>query len=142
MWRAAALAGLGRGAEARELFTSAIAGYESRDCCHPQIAFALAQRGETWYAEGDFEAAAADASRALEFAASSGPDAFSRFAGRAWHLTGLVEERRGNIRAARDAFAKAAVQLAGSIGDAHPETLLARDASLRLSNHLATQNHR
>jgi serine/threonine protein kinase len=139
--RATALAGLGSNAEARELFRKAIASYESVDCCHPQIAFALAQHAEAWLADGDVEAAAADVARARELAKASGKDSFSRFAGRAWYVTGRVEESRGNARAARDAYATAAVQLAGSIGDTHPETLRARDAIARASNHLSTQNH-
>ncbi len=139
MFRAAALAGLGRNAEARTLFTQAIQGYETRNCCKPQISFALAQRGETWIADGDLGAADTDAARARELAQTSGADSFSRFAGRAWYVTGRLAESRGNARAARDAFATAAVQLAGSIGDAHPETRRARDAITRVTGRIATQ---
>jgi eukaryotic-like serine/threonine-protein kinase len=141
MWRGATLLGLQRHAEAREQFTNAIAGYEARECCHPQISFALSQRAEARLEEGDVAEARGDADRARELAQSSGKDSFSRFTGHAWYVTARIEESRGNARAARDAYAKAAVQLAGSIGDAHPETLRAREAIRRVSNHLTTQNH-
>jgi serine/threonine-protein kinase len=137
MFRAAALAGLGRNAESRELFTRAIAGYEERKCCRPQIAFALAQRAETRLADADHDAASPDIAKARELAEPAGDAAFSRFTGRAWYATGLLHEARARLREARDAYAIAAVQFAGSLGDRHPETLRARDAIARVSNHLA-----
>jgi serine/threonine-protein kinase len=139
MFRAATLAGLARHGEARELFSRSIAGYEERNCCRPQIAFALAQRGETSIAEGDLDAASADIARARELAEAAGDASFSRFTGRAWYATGMLNESQERLREARDAYAVAAVQFAGSLGDQHPDTFRARDAISRASNHLTSQ---
>jgi hypothetical protein len=56
-------------------------------------------------------------------------------------VTALVLEKRGRWREARDAFARAAVQYAGALGDAHPDTLRARDAILRMERRVSTKNY-
>ena len=75
---------------------------------------------------GDLDAADADAASARELAPQPEADSFSRFAGSAWYVSALVFEARGRPREARDAFATAAVQFAGALGDTHPDTVRAR----------------
>jgi tetratricopeptide (TPR) repeat protein len=128
----------GNHAEARRLFTQAVSNYQAQDCCRANQAWALALRGELALQDGDLEAAAADASRARELAPAVETESFSRFTGRAWYLTGLVLEKRRQSREARDAFATAAVQFAGALGEAHHDTLLARSGMNRATTLLAS----
>ena len=93
--------------------------------------------GELALAGQDVAAAAGDAEKARALAPQVDDESFSRFTGRAWYLTGLVYERQHKLREARDAFATAAVQCAGSLGDTHPETLRVRAAMTRVSSGLA-----
>ena len=86
-------------------------------------------------------AAARDAERARELAPPIAGESFSRFTGRAWYVTGMVHERNRRWREAREAFATAAVQFAGALGEEHPDTLLARAGIERLSASLTTQNY-
>jgi len=69
-----------------------------------------------------------------EFAPPVEAESFSRFTGRAWYLTGLVHEHRRQMPEARDAFATAAVQFAGALGDSHFDTLRAREAMVRVKD--------
>jgi eukaryotic-like serine/threonine-protein kinase len=137
MTRAALLTAQQRPADAREALTQAIASYESQDCCRAHIALALAMRGELALEGSDLAAAAGDAARARELAPQVDAESFSRFTGRAWYLTGLVYEQQRKFREARDAFATAAVQMAGALDDNHPETLRVRAAITRATNQLA-----
>jgi serine/threonine-protein kinase len=130
--RAALLAARGESAEARRLLTQAVDHYRAQDCCRANQAGALAQRGELALLDEDAGAAAVDAARARELAPAITEESFSRFTGRAWYLTGRVHEARREWSAAREAFATAAVQLAGALGDSHPDTLLARQGSDRV----------
>jgi tetratricopeptide (TPR) repeat protein len=126
-----------RGAEARALLTRVIESYAAQDCCRANSALALSLRGESALRDGDLAAAAADAAHAREFAPALEHESFSRFTGRAWYLWGLIYEQQRQWRTARDAFAIAAVQFAGSLGEGHPDTLRARDASAHASNQVA-----
>jgi tetratricopeptide (TPR) repeat protein len=137
MTRAAVLAGLGRPADARNVLTQAIRSYESQGCCRAHIALAHAMHGELALATHDVAAAADDAAKARALAPKIDDESFSRFTGRAWYLTGLVYEQQRKLAQARDAFATAAVQCAGSLGDKHAETLRVRAAMTRVSNQLA-----
>jgi tetratricopeptide (TPR) repeat protein len=137
MTRAALLTAQQRPVEARKALTQAIHSYELQDCCRAHIALALAMRGELALEESDLAAAAADAAQARELAPRVDEESFSRFTGRAWYLTGLVYEQQNKLREARDAFATAAVQLAGALGDSHPETVRAREAITRASGRVA-----
>jgi tetratricopeptide (TPR) repeat protein len=139
MARAALLAAQRRSAEARESFTRAIEAYEAQGCCSAHISLALAQRGELEVLDHDFALAASNLERARSLAPPTTADSFSRFTARAWYATGMLYEAQKRTRDARDAFATAAVQFAGAVGDGHPDTLRARDAIARVSNHLATQ---
>jgi serine/threonine-protein kinase len=127
----------GNAAEARRLFTDAVSNYQSKGCCRANQAWALALRGEAALLQGDVDAAAADAALARERAPPVEMESFSRFTGRAWYLTALVHEHRRQAREARDAFATAAVQFAGALGDRHHDTLLARAGMSRASELLA-----
>jgi hypothetical protein len=93
--------------------------------------------GELALATHDIGAAADDAAKARALAPRIDDESFSRFTGRAWYLTGLVYEQQHKLAQARDAFATAAVQCAGSLGDTHAETLRVRAAMTRVTNRLA-----
>jgi tetratricopeptide (TPR) repeat protein len=131
MTRASAIALHGRAEEAQALLTRAIDNFESQHCCRAHVAHALALRGELSLSRGDASGAAADAERARELAPAITEESFSRFSGRAWYVSGMVYEQRRDMRAARDAYATAAMQFAGAVGDVHPETLRAREAMSR-----------
>ena len=90
---------------------------------------------------GDLVAAEADVQLAVELAPSRDDESFSRFTADAWSATGRLRETQGRLRDARDAYAIAAVQYAGSVGDGHPDTARARAAISRTSVVLATKNH-
>ncbi len=139
MTRAQWLAARGETRAAREMFTDVLARYESQNCCSATRSYVLAERAEL-AVDGDLAAAAEDAARARELAPSGDDESFSRFTGHAWFVTGQVAERQKRSREARDAFARAAVQFAGALGEDHPETLRARDAISRVSNEPSTEN--
>ena len=140
MTRAQWLAARGESRAAREMFTDVLARYESQNCCSATRSFVHAERAELEL-HHDLAAAEADAVRARELAPSITDDSFSRFTGRAWFVTGLVAEKHRKLRAARDAFATAAVQFAGALGEEHAETLRARDAISRVSDAPSTENY-
>jgi tetratricopeptide (TPR) repeat protein len=137
MTRAMVLAAQRRTGDARVVLAQAIRSYELQDCCRAHIALARAMQGELALADQDLAAAADYAAQARELAPKVDEESFSRFTGRAWYLTGLVYEQQRKLREARDAFATAAVQFAGALGDTHPETLHVRAAMARASNQLA-----
>ncbi len=142
MTRAMLMSALGRHAEARDLLTRSIANYEAQDCCRAHIALALSERAALELADGDGAAAEADARRAVALAPSVEAESFSRFTGGAWFARGLVFERQGQWRDARDAFAKAAVEFSGALGEAHPDTLRSRNAIARATHAVAvTKNN-
>jgi serine/threonine-protein kinase len=136
--RAEWLAARGDRQAARDGFGHALALYESQNCCRATRALVLAERAELML-EQDLAAAAADAESARELAPAIEAESFSRFTGLAWLASGRVFEKQGRLRDARDAFARAAVQFAGALGESHPETLRARAGIERASNHLAAQ---
>ncbi|MDF3021065.1 MAG: hypothetical protein K0Q92_2368 [Steroidobacteraceae bacterium] len=143
---AALLAAQRRDAEAMKLFTDSIANYQAQRCCQAHISLALAERAELNLRFGDLDAAEDDARRARELAPPREAESFSRFTGRAWYVNGLLHEARGRAREARDAFATAAVQFSGALGEQHPDTLRARDAISRAADRLpgsslSTKNH-
>jgi hypothetical protein len=127
-------------AGARRLFTQAISNYQSQDCCRANQAWALALRGELALQQGDLETAAADAALARILAPPVEAESFSRFTGRAWYLEGKVREQQRRMREARDAYATAAVQFAGALGDAHHDTVLAREGMNRVAGLVAGDN--
>jgi hypothetical protein len=89
----------------------------------------------------DVEAAAADAASARELAPPVETEMFSRFTGGAWYATARALEQRRQWREARDAYAQAAVQFAGAVGDTHRDTVRARDAMSRLAERVSTENY-
>jgi tetratricopeptide (TPR) repeat protein len=135
------LADEGRNAEARAVFTQAIASYEAQKCCRANISYLLARRAEIELLEGEIAVASSDAERARALAPPVDAESFSRFTGSAWYATGLVHEQQRRPRAARDAFATAAVQFAGAVGETHPDTMRARAAAARASSQLRTPAH-
>jgi len=121
--------GNARGATAE--LSRALAQYRAQDCCRAHMALSLAMRGEVALREGRVSDATADARSARELAPQIADESFSRFTGRAWYLTGLVYEAQARRSEARDAFATAAVQFAGAVGETHPDTLRAREGITR-----------
>ena len=137
MTRAELLAARGETAAARDALTKVLALYESQNCCRATRSLALSERAMLGL--GDLDAADADAASARELAPPLEADSFSRFAGSAWFASAQVFEARGKHREARDAFATAAVQFAGAVGDTHPDTVRARAGIARMSA-VATKN--
>jgi len=127
----ALLAARGNSHGATAELSRALAQYRAQDCCRAHMALSLALRGEVALRDGRISDAAADARAARDLAPQTSDESFSRFTGRAWFVTGLVYEAQGRRREARDAFATAAVQFAGAVGDGHPDTLRAREAMNR-----------
>jgi len=138
MTRGQWLAARGDSRAARETFTDALTRYESQACCAATRSFIHAERAELEL-DTDPDAAASDADRARALAPPSAAESFSRYTGRAWYVTGLVREKGRQWREAREAFATAAVQFAGAVGENHPDTLLARAAIARASTGLSTK---
>jgi tetratricopeptide (TPR) repeat protein len=128
---AALLAARGNSQSATAELTRAIAQYRAQECCRAHIALSLAMRSEVALGEGRVSDAAADARAARELAPQITDESFSRFTGSAWFATGLVYESQGRSREAREAFATAALQFAGAVGETHPDTLRAREAMAR-----------
>ena len=115
---------------ARDALTRVLALYGSQNCCRATRSLALAERhARTWRSRHR----RADAASARELAPLPEADSFSRFTGSAWYATALVLEARGKLHEARDAFATAAVQFAGALGDTHADTVRARAGIARLS---------
>ncbi|HUQ11259.1 MAG TPA: serine/threonine-protein kinase [Steroidobacteraceae bacterium] len=140
MTRAQWLAARGETRAAREAFGDALARYESQDCCAATRALIHADRA-VLELDSDAGAAATDAARARELAPSSTSETFSRFTGRAWYVTALVFEKDHHPREASEAFATAAVQFAGSVGERHPDTLRARAGIERVSRASRMKKH-
>jgi eukaryotic-like serine/threonine-protein kinase len=136
--RAHWLAARGDRDAAREALTKVLALYESQGCCSATRSLVLADRAALDLA-GNLDSAATDASAARALAPPLETESFSHFTGGAWYASALVLEKRGKVREARDAFATAAVQYAGALGDAHPATARARAGIARMSV-AATQN--
>jgi serine/threonine-protein kinase len=138
--RATLLAARHQSDAARRLFGTSIETYEAQGCCRSTIAWLLAQRGELAVREGDLAAAEDDTARARSLAPPLEAESFSRYTARAWYATGLLRERERQARAARDAYATAAMQFAGALGDAHPDTVRAREAIQRVAAMIPTEN--
>jgi tetratricopeptide (TPR) repeat protein len=131
---AALLAARGNNGGAVAELTRALAQYRAQNCCQPHMALTLALRGEVALREGRISDAAADARSARDLAPQITDESFSRFTGRAWFVSGLVYEAQGRRAEARDAFATAAVQFAGAVGETHPDTLRAREGIARMGS--------
>jgi serine/threonine-protein kinase len=114
--------------------------YESKACCRATRSQALAKRA-LLELDDDVGAAEADARNARDLAPPAAAESFSRFTGAAWYATGLVFEKKGRLREARDAFATSAVQFAGAVGETHADTLRSRDAISRMEKSLSTKNY-
>jgi serine/threonine protein kinase len=124
---AALLAERGNSRGATAELSRALDQYRAQDCCRAHMAWSLALRGEVALRDGRVSDATADARAARDLAPQILDESFSRFTGRAWFVTGLVYEQQGRKRDARDAFATAATQFAGAVGEAHPDTVRARE---------------
>jgi serine/threonine protein kinase len=129
---AALLAAQGNLSGAAGEVTRALEQYRAQDCCRAHMALSLALRGEVALREGRISDANTDARSARDLAPQITDESFSRFTGRAWFVTGLVYEAQGRRQEAREAFATAAVQFAGAVGETHPDTLRAREAMNRM----------
>ena len=128
----ALLAASGNTVGANAELTRALEQYRALECCRSHMALSLALRAEVALREGRISDAAADARSARESAPQITDESFSRFTGRAWFVTGQVYEAQARRDEARDAFATAAVQFAGALGESHPDTLRAREGIARM----------
>jgi serine/threonine-protein kinase len=140
MTRAQWLAARGERHAAIAAHSAVLAAYESKQCCRATRALILAERAGLEL-EDNLDAAAADVASALELAPPIAAESFSRFSGIAWFMNARLLEQRRQWREARDAYARAAMQYAGALGDAHPDTLRARDAILRAEGRILTKNY-
>lgn len=140
MTRADWHAARGENRMARDALGQVLARYEAQRCCRATRSHALAKRAELEL-EDDLDAAAADAGNARDLAPPAAAESFSRFTGAAWYSTGLVLEKKGRLREARDAFATSAVQFAGAEGDTHADTSRSRAAISRMEKALSTKNY-
>jgi len=131
MTRAEWLAARGEDVAARDALKRVIAQYESQNCCRATRSLAMSQLALLNL--GDLDAAGANAASARELAPPLEADSFSRFSGSAWYASARVFEARGKLREAREAYATAAMQFAGALGDTHPDTLRARAGITRTS---------
>jgi eukaryotic-like serine/threonine-protein kinase len=129
---AALLAARGNSVGATAELSRALEQYRAQGCCRAHMALSLALRSEVALREGRISDANSDARLAREHAPQIADESFSRFTGRAWFVSGLVYEAQGRRQEARDAFATAAVQFAGAVGEEHPDTLRAREAMNRI----------
>jgi len=137
--RAEWLAAHGDRDEAIAMFTNVLAAYETQKCCRATRALTLSERALLELGT-DINAAEADAAAARSLAPLPEADSFSRYTGHAWYVTALVHEKRGNAREARDAFAQAAVQYAGALGEEHADTERARSGITRSAALVARRN--
>lgn len=140
MTRGEWLAARGNTDQAIEALTRALSVYEAQKCCGATRAYILAKRSELEL-DRDVHAAAADAASARELAPPVESEMFSRFTGGAWYATARVLEHGRQWREARDAYAQAAVQFAGAVGESHRDTLRARDAMSRIAERVVTENY-
>jgi tetratricopeptide (TPR) repeat protein len=131
MTRAEWLAARGENGAARDAMKNVIAQYESQNCCRATRSLALSQLALINL--GDLDTADANAASARELAPPIEADSFSRFAGSAWYASARVFEAQGHLREAREAYATAAMQFAGALGDTHPDTVRARAGITRTS---------
>jgi tetratricopeptide (TPR) repeat protein len=98
----------------------------------PQVVM-LVRRAKVLMALRQYEAARADAARALAFEQeTSGPDSHSCWAGRANLSLARALNAQGKSSEARLAYAAAREQLRDSLGEEHPET---REAAEGLADH-------
>jgi hypothetical protein len=75
-----------------------------------------------YLAAGDFDAAIADATRALEMARGlQGKKAHSALTGQALLLMALVQDARGDHELAGKNASEAVPHLVGTLGDGHPD---------------------
>jgi eukaryotic-like serine/threonine-protein kinase len=140
MTRAQWLAARGERHAALAAYSAVLAAYESKQCCRATRALILTERAGLQL-ETDLDAAAADIAGALELAPPLAAESFSRFTGNAWYTNARLLEQRRRWEEARDAYARAAVQFAGALGDTHADTLRARDAIVRAEGHIQTKNY-
>jgi serine/threonine protein kinase len=141
MTRAEWLAARGDRDSARASLSKVLELYETQQCCRATRSFVLSVRAGLALDAGDIAAAETDAGRAVELAPSRDAEHLSRFTAEAWRATGRVREFQGRLREARDAYAVAAVQFAGSVGEEHADTLAARESIARTAGALSRRNH-
>jgi tetratricopeptide (TPR) repeat protein len=119
----------GRLQNARALCTRLIEMLEGRGATTPALVTGYRQRAEVEAREGSRDAALADAQKAVGIAQTllaAAPKQWSDDLGLAQLSLGRVLQAAGQSDRARAAFQTAVDNLAGSLGDKHPETLAAR----------------
>jgi tetratricopeptide (TPR) repeat protein len=117
----------GRLAEATSSITQVIDTFAQQRCCGGARSRALIARAEVAMRAHLFGAALADARQALDLARHAQGDVpYSNFTGSAWLAIARINEAQGRLSEAHQAYAAAAIQLAHTLGEAHPDTLEAR----------------
>jgi serine/threonine-protein kinase len=117
----------GRLAEATSAITQVIDTFAAQRCCGGARSRALIARAEVALRAQLLGAALADAQQALELARhEQGEVPYSNFTGSAWLSIARINEAQGRFTEAHQAYAAAAVHLAHTLGEQHPDTLEAR----------------
>src|SRR6185295_7477335 len=117
----------GRFGEATSSITQVIDTFAERQCCGGARSRALIARAEVEMRAHLFGAALADARQALDLARHEQGDVpYSNFTGSAWLAVARINDAQGRHTEAHDAYAAAAVHLAHTLGEEHPDTLEAR----------------
>jgi hypothetical protein len=126
-----------RAAGARGNLPAAVAGFtrivdffDGRQMTVAPLARVLIARGEAELATGDLQAAKADAERALGVSRSlQGDKPHSSLTGQSLLLVSRIDDSRGDREAAQAAANQALPQLVETLGERHPDSVRAREAS-------------
>ncbi len=114
--------------QARKLADESVRLFEDNSTVAYQFPIVLLERAGIERRLADDEAARTDAARALKIYQSTfGPELKSASIGDALMMMGRLSAARGDMTAAHQYFAKAAIHFEGSIGSTHPKTRLARE---------------
>ncbi len=118
-------------AAANAAFTDVVDTYTRLGCCGGATSRALVARAEVSLAAHAYDAALADAQRALQLAQQAqGGAPFSNFTGAAWLTIARVRAAEQRPAEAREAYIRAAQHLTNTLGARHPDTLEAKARSL------------
>jgi len=120
----------GRLPEAIAGFTKIVRFFDGRQMTVAPLARVLIARGEAELDSDDVGAARQDAERALEVSRSlQGSKPYSSLTGQSLLLLARLEDRLGEVAAARAAAKDAATQLVETLGAEHPDSVRARETS-------------
>lgn len=122
----------GRSTDAEAMFVKVIDSFTAAGCCIGKQARALAMRADLLTQAGHLDQAMVAATRSLELARKAqGGLPYSFYTGESLSALARVQEAQGRYREAREGYALAAVNLAQTVGEGHPDTSKARNDAAR-----------